>query len=1506
MNLEAVQQEYRLNVDQGIASAMRARGAIQTLSSSFGPLQQQMNLMGLGWGAVGVAALNAGMKVESATTLMQLRTVATGATLRALRTDFEHLAQTAPGGLYAIADTLTIIKQRTDMTVAAAEGMAAKVLKVAHAFSESPTMVTRDTAAMMNAWHTSTGVLDKVTVAAQRSGAPLRDLMRLMTEHASPLRNLGFNINETLTMMVNAEKLGLPAERVMTALAQASQNLHGNRQALDRVFAEIRSGHLSQTQEFEVAHQIFGMSARFGGAQMLDLIKQGGMDVRGMAGEFDKAAGAADRLNDTSLRNQFGIQFQQVELMLSKMSPALLEMGHILFPIVSQVTRLVGAFAGNTVVSHLLGWSMAFAAMRPAISGVTNMVAGLAGVNLKEVAIAGFDRLTVAIRGTETELQRERRSARETAAAERELTAELERQVVARAEASEKSVLTGFIGNRVAGPLTATQQRVVSNMAASGKIPKFAEGGEVTEPTLALIGEAGPEVVIPRSSLDDTVRMLATQSVIKESQRRERSSQQIPLARYNARNATKRLQDYHYEELQRHDDLLNTLSDERIGIDEQLGPKEALLAELQRRRDKAWGSVKNYTQTYEEKLSRSIANPDNKSYARAANEAKDTMEAKVNLFQQADAAHKRAAEEVAALKTRKEAIGVEMRETLESKAQVTQSERYLQLADKEFIAKQKLAQLEARALAVEKERAIAAERLLQTETKVTAQVAEQATAGGGMTPPPTVPPVAPPGGTPEPKGGFNFSGLAGGINTAFLVAFAIGIVASLTNEIIDRVDSRKTRALGVTAGQSQADADKIVRFQQTFQALSAARSNLLSNPNLKRDVVLQASLRGTESQLRTTMRQIAEFEKVPSITSLPFDQQMQAVQGMFDNPETITALQRKAALDAAIEKSSGAGDTLRQQQRGVWVKEWALKLLGGGANWFPSERRRIARWAREWQGKDLTTAEQAAKNAQDELTALQGQQSAMTPYAAASAEAQAQRATAQRGLQAAEQLSVEQKRVADRHHQRLQEIQEKRRFWNHLPSLVPGTSFGDVLFAGKESQQQAIVAQADKRVAASQQAIHEQQRLLEEANRHAQAVDAQAKRLQSGPKNLSIAEIDKWMSDLTVKQRHFQNMIGNADPYTQPDIIAMATAQLNLIEPKIAQLQTELKNRAADQRLKIATPVNLGELNVQTAALQQTLANAQAQIANFTPGDGTGQWQHWNTVIEDATAQLNRLATAAAPARERLQAVNQMLAVARELEVSKVYSGANGVNAQLNERHAKMRVLSDLMTGPMKAQALAQVDLESETNRLNQERIAIIAKARSEREGLSAIDNAYQRQAASAKIDAEEKMALDKNSEASKANQVRYEEAIAHAIHQSNQEMMQAWGSLLIQNSSYVSALRVLKPVLMGQAARNELLAMGSGIMSGAVGGNGMTMIRDATGRATRAMNTIEAVGTGVSMPSIVGQSPAAQPTAQPTQTHSTVTHIVKVDVGLNTPMLNATIQQQSLDQFHQLLTALR
>jgi hypothetical protein len=49
--------------------------------------------------------------------------------------------------------------------------------------------------------------------------------------------------------------------------------------------------------------------------------------------------------------------------------------------------------------------------------------------------------------------------------------------------------------------VTETVNRVIATIAGGG-IPKMAEGGIVSKPTLALIGEAGPEAVVPLSKMN--------------------------------------------------------------------------------------------------------------------------------------------------------------------------------------------------------------------------------------------------------------------------------------------------------------------------------------------------------------------------------------------------------------------------------------------------------------------------------------------------------------------------------------------------------------------------------------------------------------------------------------------------------------------------------------------------------------------------------------------------------------------------------------------------------------------------------------------------------------------------------------------------------------------------------------------------------------------------------------------------------------------------------------------
>jgi hypothetical protein len=90
---------------------------------------------------------------------------------------------------------------------------------------------------------------------------------------------------------------------------------------------------------------------------------------------------------------------------------------------------------------------------------------------------AGIDSATAIVGGIQTELDK--------------LTPKLMKKMDAIAAKLKRTVSIDVV-------ITERVNRIVANL---GGIPAMAEGGIVTKPTLALIGEAGPEAVVPLSKM---------------------------------------------------------------------------------------------------------------------------------------------------------------------------------------------------------------------------------------------------------------------------------------------------------------------------------------------------------------------------------------------------------------------------------------------------------------------------------------------------------------------------------------------------------------------------------------------------------------------------------------------------------------------------------------------------------------------------------------------------------------------------------------------------------------------------------------------------------------------------------------------------------------------------------------------------------------------------------------------------------------------------------------------
>jgi hypothetical protein len=140
-----------------------------------------------------------------------------------------------------------------------------------------------------------------------------------------------------------------------------------------------------------------------------------------------------------------------------------------------------GQDAGTAIADQLIAGGAVAIEETNALVESTNIAAAKVGLNAAtQWYQAGIDSATAIVGGIQTELDK--------------LTPKLMKKMDAIAAKLKRTVSIDVV-------ITERVNRIVANL---GGIPAMAEGGIVTKPTLALIGEAGPEAVVPLSKMGNS------------------------------------------------------------------------------------------------------------------------------------------------------------------------------------------------------------------------------------------------------------------------------------------------------------------------------------------------------------------------------------------------------------------------------------------------------------------------------------------------------------------------------------------------------------------------------------------------------------------------------------------------------------------------------------------------------------------------------------------------------------------------------------------------------------------------------------------------------------------------------------------------------------------------------------------------------------------------------------------------------------------------------------------
>jgi TP901 family phage tail tape measure protein len=252
--------------------------------------------------AVGVA-FKIGSEFQDATNTIRIGTGATGDALAELRGSFDNVVRDVPASFADASTAVADLNTRLGLTGEPLETLSGQFLDLARITGGDVAEQIRLGTRVFGDWDVATAqqadTLDSLFRAAQGSGAGIEQLMGQVVQFGSPLRAMGFSLEESVALFAQFEREGVNAELVIGSLRQGLGRMaragEDAPETFRRIVTEIE-GMESRTEATALAMELFGARA---GPDMAAAIQEGRFSIEEMlaaieGGEDTIAKAASD------------------------------------------------------------------------------------------------------------------------------------------------------------------------------------------------------------------------------------------------------------------------------------------------------------------------------------------------------------------------------------------------------------------------------------------------------------------------------------------------------------------------------------------------------------------------------------------------------------------------------------------------------------------------------------------------------------------------------------------------------------------------------------------------------------------------------------------------------------------------------------------------------------------------------------------------------------------------------------------------------------------------------------------------------------------------------------------------------------------------------------------------------------------------------------------------------------------------------------------------------------
>ncbi len=278
-------------ITSSVASGMAANGA--ALSRVGGQMSKRITLP---LAAVGAAGIAAALSVDKGLQEVAARTGATGNALEGLQGVFKNVAAGATQGMSEVGTVVGELNTRLGLTGQPLENVSAKFLDFARVAGVDSFDATRRVTQAMNDWGVEAAdsgqMLDLMLKTGQLTGIGVDDLATKMFQFGSPLRQMGFGIEETAGLLGSFEKAGVNTELVMGSMRQALGKLAaaGEKDLPAALAKSVKSIKEAKTggEAASQAIELFGARA---GPDMAAAIREGRFEIDDLITQLENSEG---------------------------------------------------------------------------------------------------------------------------------------------------------------------------------------------------------------------------------------------------------------------------------------------------------------------------------------------------------------------------------------------------------------------------------------------------------------------------------------------------------------------------------------------------------------------------------------------------------------------------------------------------------------------------------------------------------------------------------------------------------------------------------------------------------------------------------------------------------------------------------------------------------------------------------------------------------------------------------------------------------------------------------------------------------------------------------------------------------------------------------------------------------------------------------------------------------------------------------------------------------------